>query len=282
MALATIDFFSHTLGMDTSMTVLLPEPRGQAPVAAPNRKYPVLYLLHGHSDDHTAWIRKSLIELLVREHDIMVVMPTTHRGFYCNGKAGHHYFDFMSQELPVVVENFFPASSKREDRYVAGLSMGGYGAFRLALSCPDRYAAAGSLSGAMFPFEAGELSDEGAVFPVADFRQNLESIFGSPQQFAGSENDLVHAASQLEAHGGNKPRLYMCCGQQDFLYELNKKIPRCNEAKRAVHPASIRGEQRRTRLGLLECQPADTADSPQYSVSWRAVLDGGIGVRRGG
>lgn len=224
MAFATINFFSHTLGMDTSMTALLPEKRGQAPAAAPNQKYPVLYLLHGHSDDHTSWIRKSLIELQVRAHDLIVVMPTAHRSFYCNSKAGHQYFDFMSQELPVVVENYFPASSKREDRYVAGLSMGGYGAFHLALSCPDRYAAAGSLSGAMFPFDAGDSADANAMFPVTDFRHNLETIFGSPDQFAGSKNDLIHTASQLENGGGIKPRLYMCCGKQDFLYNINKKF----------------------------------------------------------
>ncbi|MDL2232575.1 esterase family protein [Ruminococcaceae bacterium OttesenSCG-928-L11] len=224
MALASIDFFSHTLGMDTSMTVLLPEKRGQAPTAAPERKYPVLYLLHGHSDDHTSWMRKSLVELLVRNHDLIVVMPAAHRSFYCNSKSGHQYFDFMAQELPVVVENFFPASSRREDRYVAGLSMGGYGAFHLALSRPDRYGAAGSLSGALFPFDAGDSAGANALFPVADFRHNLESVFGPPQQFAGSENDLIHAAARLEAEGGSKPCLYMCCGKQDFLYNINRRF----------------------------------------------------------
>ena len=125
MALLNVDFYSYYLGMDSPLTVLLPEKRGRKPEAAPDKKYPVLYLLHGHADDNTAWIRKSDLELLVRDHDLIVVMPSAHRSFYTNGRYGHLYFDYITKELPVIVGNFFPASARREDSYVGGLSMGG-------------------------------------------------------------------------------------------------------------------------------------------------------------
>ena len=128
MALLNVDFYSYYLGMDSPLTVLLPEKRGRKPEAAPDKKYPVLYLLHGHADDNTAWIRKSDLELLVRDHDLIVVMPSAHRSFYTNGRYGHLYFDYITKELPVIVGNFFPASARREDTYIGGLSMGGYGA----------------------------------------------------------------------------------------------------------------------------------------------------------
>lgn len=101
-----------------------------------HKKYPVLYLLHGHGDDQTGWIRKSMLELKVRDRELIVVMPTAHRGFYINGKHGYRYFDYLAKELPRAVGNFFHGSLERKDNYIAGLSMGGYGAF--ILPCPAR------------------------------------------------------------------------------------------------------------------------------------------------
>ena len=85
MAFVQCDIFSYRLGMDTELAVLLPEKRQQRPYDRSNDRYKVLYLLHGHSDDHTAYIRKSLIELLVRDKDLIVVMPNCHRGMYTDG-----------------------------------------------------------------------------------------------------------------------------------------------------------------------------------------------------
>ena len=166
MALLNVDFHSYYLGMDSPLTVLLPEKRGRKPEAAPDKKYPVLYLLHGHADDNTAWIRKSDLELLVRDHDVIVVMPSAHRSFYTNGKYGHLYFDYITKELPIVVSNFFPASTRREDTFIGGLSMGGYGALKAALSCPEQYAGVAAMSAANSPFEA--MKAAGTMFSVSD------------------------------------------------------------------------------------------------------------------
>ncbi|WP_010272544.1 alpha/beta hydrolase [Paenibacillus senegalensis] len=198
MALLQVNFFSYILGMDSSMTVLLPEKRQQPYQSNPNKKYPVLYLLHGHSDDHTSWQRKSLIELLVRDHDLIVVMPNAHRSFYTNGKHGHRYFDFFAHELPVVVGNFFPASDKREDNFIAGLSMGGYGALKLALNFPEKFAAVGSLSGAMSPIDALIKADKNGMFTVTDFTENFKNVFGTKEEYQHTESDLFYVTGKLD------------------------------------------------------------------------------------
>ena len=109
----------------------------------------MLYLLHGLSDDHTAWLRYTSVERYAAAAGVAVVMPAVNRSFYANERSGGRYGDFVADELPEIVGNFFRVSQDPADTYVAGLSMGGYGAMRLALTHPDRYAAAATLSGAL-------------------------------------------------------------------------------------------------------------------------------------
>ena len=142
MALLSWNFHSDTLGISASANVILP----QAAVEK-GEKLPVLYLLHGLSDDHTNWQRRTSIERYADPLGLAVVMPAVNRSFYANMAHGPRYWDFISEELPQLAQSFFPLSDKRADTFVAGLSMGGYGAFKVALSHPDRYAAAASLSG---------------------------------------------------------------------------------------------------------------------------------------
>src|ERR671939_265941 len=146
------DFFSEALSLSTSMTVLLPQQTttqiglaGRAVSGPP----PVLYLLHGLSDDDTIWLRRTSIERYVAPLGLAVVMPQVHRSFYTDEAYGGRYWTFVSQELPELVGRFFRVSQRREDTFVAGLSMGGYGALKLALRRPERFAAAASLSGAL-------------------------------------------------------------------------------------------------------------------------------------
>lgn len=210
MAFIQCDFHSSVLGMAMSMNVIVPAvPKGG--------KWPVLYLLHGLSDDHTIWHRRTSIERYADQYGIAVVMPNAHRSFYTDMREGLPYWRYISEEVPGLAESWFPVSAEREERFAAGLSMGGYGAFKLALRCPDRFAAGASLSGALDMVNRWADDD---FFPDAEYRR----IFGSREELQGSGDDLFRVASELAASGSAKPKLFQCCGTEDFLYGMNVRF----------------------------------------------------------
>lgn len=217
MALITCRFFSETLGLSTSMTVILPQ-QTHAQIGMNNRSsrrlHPVLFLLHGFSDDDSIWSRRTSIERYVAELGLAVVMPNVHLSFYADMEYGNKYWTFLTEELPTVARSFFPLSDAREDNFVAGLSMGGYGAFKWALRHPDRFAAAGSLSGALDM--ASHVKDP--AFP--HMAPHFKLIYGD-KELKGSEDDLLHLAAKLARSDSPKPALYQCCGTEDFLYRDN-------------------------------------------------------------
>lgn len=213
MALIHCDFFSNVLGLSSSMYVILPQSGHN--VTGKNKKYPVLYLLHGLSDDHSMWLRKTSIERYVDSMELAVVMPAVHRSFYTDMASGYKYWSFISEELPEIAQSLFPLSSKREDTFAAGLSMGGYGAMKLALRCPDKFAAAASLSGAVYILNHKDEMEE---------NQEFINIFGGYDKMEGSENDLRFLADKLACSHELKPKLFQCCGTEDFLYQDNLKF----------------------------------------------------------
>src|SRR5437764_9215273 len=141
MSLAEINSFSQTLEKMVATSVILPDV-GKPPFAT-------YYLLHGLSDDHTAWRRRSRIEWYVRELPLIVVMADGARNFYTDNADGPAYAQFFARELPAFIERTCPARPDRAARCIGGLSMGGYGALRLALGFPDRFISANSHSGAL-------------------------------------------------------------------------------------------------------------------------------------
>lgn len=227
MAFLQVDFFSKTLNVASSVNVILPEPSMGIGVEASGEgsgAAKVLYLLHGYSDDHSIWMRRTSVERYASAYPLAVIMPAVNHSFYCNEVQGERYWDYVSQELPQVMHRFFRLSDRREDTFVAGLSMGGYGAMKLALTYPDRFAAAGSFSGAVdVASSAANLRD-----PVS--RAQRERIFGDLNRIAGSDQDLFHL---LQKNGGSKvkPRLYVACGTGDFLYGAHQKfVPAAQKA----------------------------------------------------
>jgi putative tributyrin esterase len=215
MAWLHVHYHSEALRMPAPMEVLLPQHVGGGgrKVNDPG-PYPTLYLLHGMSDDHTAWMRRTSIERYVEGKPIAVVMPAAHLSWYTDMAFGREYFRFLTEELPAFCERMYPLSNAREDRYIAGLSMGGYGAMKAALNAPERYAAAASFSGAMDAMKA---------FDRMPSRLS-QDIFGSREQLEGGVNDLFAAAARLAASDRERPQLYMWCGTEDFLYEENVRF----------------------------------------------------------
>lgn len=217
MILTEVNFFSETLVLGCTMLVLVP----QRPLAdvqeRPQKKFRTLYLLHGRSDDHAAWQRQTSIERYVEGLNLAVVMPAVHRSFYTDMAHGGKYWQFISEEVPAVARSLFPLSSKREENFVAGLSMGGYGAYRLALTYPERFVAAASLSGGLdlnYTVRADNpRNDESRM-------EEFRTVFGDLSKVPGSKHDLIALAKKV-AKGSVKPRLYQCCGTEDFIYPQN-------------------------------------------------------------
>jgi putative tributyrin esterase len=215
MALINCTFFSETLGFSTSMTVILPHYNQTLPGTISSRpKMKTLYLLHGLQDDHTAWIRQTAIERYVAPFGIAVVMPSVQRSFYTDMVFGGAYETFVADELPRLARYYFPLSDAREDNFIAGLSMGGYGAFKLALNYPENYCAAASLSGVL------DLENAVNALPV-EIKQDFINIFGTTPSIHGTKHDLFYAAQCCKAEKKPIPRLYQCCGDQDYLYQHN-------------------------------------------------------------
>ncbi len=216
MALIQCDFFSEVLGMCMSMNVILPQTTvGQIGMEnkAGSGKFPTLYLLHGCSDDHTIWSRRTSVERYAASLGIAIVMPNAHRSYYSNMKEGYRYWDYISEEIPALARSFFPLSDRREDNFVAGLSMGGFGAFKMAMKKPETFCAAASLSGAF-----------GNSWML--HRDPVESrrIFGHENTLEGTEDDMVEMAKACLESGKPLPKLYQYCGSRDFVYEANTRL----------------------------------------------------------
>lgn len=216
MALVHCNFHSEVLGVSASMDVILPQStKTQIGMEgkAINKLHPTLYLLHGMSDDHTIWQRRTSIERYVAPLGLAVVMPAVNRSYYCDMDRGYKYWTFISEEVPSIAREFFHLSPERKDNFVAGLSMGGYGAMKLGLRCPDKFAMAGSLSGAL------DITGSLAARRSDDFRL----VFGDREP-KGTEDDLFYLIEKITASKANRPILYQCCGTEDFLYEDNLKF----------------------------------------------------------
>ncbi len=221
MALMHVDFSSSVLGMCVQMDVIIPQkPTGMIGVkdAVRDGKYPTLYLLHGMSDDHTIWQRRTCIERYATEKGIAVVMPCVHLSWYTDMHIGLKYWTYISEELPAICRQFFPnMSDKREDTWAAGLSMGGYGAMKLGLRASDTFSKVVSLSGGL---DVAALTEKQMISK----KPYWESVFGPTEKVRGSFNDLFAAAEELKASGKELPDIYMWCGTSDFLYDQNVRM----------------------------------------------------------
>ena len=202
------DFPSGALGMQTGIHVFIPD-------WMQNSKCPVLYLLHGLSDNCSNWVRNTGVGRYSEEYGVAVVMPEVQRSFYTDMKYGSQYFTYVSEELFRFVHRMFGLSNRREQSFVAGLSMGGYGALKCALSYPRRYAGCAAFSSAC-DMAARISLDSGRYIP------EMKAILGENLKLSPKDDlfRLAEKASRSEI----RPRLYVTCGLDDGLLLENHRL----------------------------------------------------------
>ena len=211
MAVFSGSVFSKELQMDTHLVVILPQETDGKPLKS-------LYLLHGFSDDCTSWQRKTRIEQYAQEKKIAVICPEVAHSFYLDMKYGQKYSTFVQKELVEICEKMFNLSRKSSDRYIAGLSMGGYGAMRTCLLDPSRYAGCGCFSGV--------LDIRQMVGNLGDRADEWKSLLGE-EMTVSDDQDIYCLLDRLKKKKV-RTKFYVACGTQDFLYgqfqEWKKRI----------------------------------------------------------
>ena len=219
MALSVLNFESKYLNGNTEVSIILPDrPRKVEPQKfySSGNKYKVLWLLHGTFGDHTDWLRRSNIELYACERDLMVVMPSVQNSDYSSWPKFACGFDaekYLIEELMPLIHGWFPASDKREDNFIAGLSMGGQGAARYAAWYPEKFGAAAILSGS--PNNWRSLTKEDLAF---DRTRNQIEAEGGMEALLASHTNVWDRMGAL-AGTGTLPELYIASGTDDFLYD---------------------------------------------------------------
>ncbi len=217
MALIDLKYHSDALGLGVTVYVILPETAktligmksdGDA------KNYKTVYLLHGLSDDHSIWERRTSIERYAADRNLAVVMPGVGRSWYTDTAYGPKYLTFVTEELPEVCRNYFRGmSEKPEDNLVIGLSMGGYGAVKAALTHPETFGKCGCLSGAL------DMTAHEQLMSLKEW----QGIFGfdlkSTKELKDTEHDVFALVKQHKASGNPFPKLYIWCGERDFLLQ---------------------------------------------------------------
>ena len=212
MSLLHVHWPSKLLKKTLGMHVILPD-TGEPP-------FDTFYLLHGLSDDHMTWVRRTRIEWYVRELPLIVVMPDGFRGWYTDNEHGPAYGRYIGEELVEFVERSFPARRDRGARHIGGLSMGGYGAIRAALRYPDVFGSANSHSGAMI-YGSMDWTGPDRHEDRRAFAEEMLHVFGPRPE--GSSHDLLTLARTTSV-AGLVPRLLLDCGSEDFLLDANRQF----------------------------------------------------------
>lgn len=212
MAVIRWQHFSNVLRLHTSLTITLPEP------AAAGARYPLLYLLHGGTENSTTWLREANLEAISERFQLATVSIDGQSSAYVDMWHGGKYFTYLTEELPALIPSRIPVVNEPKDTLIAGFSMGGQGALRAAFRRPQQYAACFALSGArdMNPlFEKWASMENGP-----DLRGVIDAL-GPIEQLRGSDNDIVSLAELAVRCGKPLPLFYLACGNEDYAVALS-------------------------------------------------------------
>ncbi len=218
-------YFSKVMMTNVEINVVLPTPEGNEQITDKGKdsRYdyegglPVIYLLHGAYGDANSWMRFSCVERYCQEHGVVGVMAGVTNSFYQDTQYGANFYTYMTEELPEYITTLFPVSKDREKTFIAGFSMGGYGALYLALSKPELYSKAASMSGAVDIVALRKAAMAGQVDSPFEWKY----LFEDPDALEGTDKDLFELLKR-DKEKGCVPKLYQSCGTNDFLFEVNR------------------------------------------------------------
>ena len=216
MVLFRGDVKCRSLQRRTSISVILPADNihflQDAEEIVP-QPYKTLYLLHGLYGSDDIFLANTSIQKFAEDHGIAVVIPCGENSFYVDNEKAHAYYGkYVGQELLDITRNIFPLSDKREDTFIAGFSMGGYGAIRNGLKYSQNFSKIGMISPALITDEIVNYTDDANVLRSRDF---YESVFGDLNKIKNSDMDPKFLVENCP----NIPDIYMACGRDDFLFE---------------------------------------------------------------
>lgn len=210
------NLFSEKLAMETEISVLCNGNHGNEP-------YKVVYLLHGLCGRSGDWLDYTMLPTYALEHNAIFIMPDVARSFYSDMKFGANYFSYVTEELPQICQRTFNISAKRENTYIIGASMGGYGALKCALTKPENYSVCCAFSSpCLFMKEDLERSNGAKNFKEMygeTLFKDFQAIFGEDIPYNRKEDVLELAHNSAKLH--EKPRFYPSCGKDDFFYKDN-------------------------------------------------------------
>lgn len=214
MALIETHIYSEVLGMEMEVNIVLPQEK--QPYQS-NKKFKVLWLLHGGSGDNTTWLRMTNAERYAFEYDIALAVPGVLNSCFTDMKHGGSFFTYMTDELPAILHHMFPClSSSREDNYIAGFSNGGFGCVKIALQRPDLFGAIGA-------FSAGNKSDVPFINDGSERAHQRMVLFGDGS-LKNTENDLEYLGREALKKDTPLPRIYHACGSLDPWLDMNLKL----------------------------------------------------------
>lgn len=220
MALVEVNFMSKKLFRTVTFNAIIPLDKvtfGEEKIET--KPFKTLYLLHGGFGNHTDYISGTRIQRWAEENNLAVIMPAGENQFYIDKPEQDEYYGaFVADELIEFTRQMFPLSDKKEDTFIAGLSMGGYGALINGLKYHETFSHIGAFSPAIMNemIASGEQGNIVAGLWKPGFYEN---VMGGTDTILNSEKDYRYLIDQLIEQKIEIPRIYLPIGREDFLLE---------------------------------------------------------------
>lgn len=245
---------STMMGREMPYRVILPAGYSEGKATS---RHPVIYLLHGLTGHFNNWTDATKVEEYALNHKFIIVTPEGDNGWYTDSvsKATDKYESYIVKELILEIDAKYRTIANRDNRMIAGLSMGGYGATKFGLKYPEMFSLVGAFSGAL---GAASFTEKNA----ATAGRGIDAIMGPEGGEGRAANDIFKLVREMTPEKINAlPFVYQSCGNQDFLIQNNrdfmmlmveKKVPHEYRQRPGVHDWVFWDDQIREFLQVAE------------------------------